>query len=343
MLKKILLCYCVLSIFACSTLTGEDGIFRDRKYDYKKSEMTPRMEIPENLDNEAIVDYYVIPKISPYAEQEIFETVPLPTDMIGQAGTAVKIQKMGDVHWVLLQIPASQVWPRLKEFISQQSLSISIESSRLGMIEASKPDAIYRFQVAQGFQRNTSELAIRFLFTSADTPGFWPESSSDAAREYAMLEQLAQFFAEVSDKPAYSFAAQGISTQQKVLVETLADGTRILLLNVTQQRALATVKQALERAGFTIDHIEGSTYTVQYTPPVAEGDQPGFLARLIGFKRKPYDKDMEYAGNNYSFSVTEQQGMYRVQVVAIDSPVDDITILRKELNKQLLLVKGHLY
>ncbi len=344
MLKNSLILCLIFTLFSCSSLTDDDGIFRDRKKDYKKAEMTSRMVVPEDLDDQAIIDFHVIPEISPYAEEESFEKVPLPTDMIGQSDAAVKIQKMGDVQWILLQIPASRVWPRLKEFISLQEMAITLENSSAGIIEATKPDGVYRFQLGQGFQRNTSELSIRFLFSSADSKGFWPEASSDVAKEYEMVETIAQFFADVSDKPAYSFAAQGISAQKQLLIETSENGTKSLLLNVSKQRALVAIRLGLESADFTIDDFDSAKngFKVQYTPQLAEDDQPGFFMSLF-FKRKPFDKDVEYAGNKYVFTVDEQKGLYRVTVKAIDSEAPDEKLLRKELNKQIMLLKGHLH
>lgn len=344
MLKKLLTFSLVCLLFACSSLTGEDGIFRDRKYDYRKAEKMPRMEIPAGLDTQAIVDHYVIPPVSPFAEQENFEKVPLPAGMAGGAEAAVKIQKLGNSQWILLQIPASQVWPRLKEFISMQTLVLGVENGSTGMIEASAKEGLYRFRIEQGFQHNTSEVLVRFLTDTAEQPEFWPASSSDVAMEQAMVEQLAQFFSDVSEKPAYSFAAQGISTQKKLTVDSREDGTRFLLLAVGRQRALATISQSLKRCGFLVESAdsEQGIFTVQYAPPLAEEDQPGFFMRLIGFSRKPYDDEALYAGNRYLFAVTGFGSMQRVDVQAMQ-PVEDPVLLRQELNQQLYLLKGHLF
>lgn len=106
------------------------------------------------------------------------------------------------------------------------------------------------------------------------------------------------------------------------------------------------MKLALEKAGFTIEKVDANStlFSVRYTPQLAEDDQPGFFSRLIGFKRKPFDEDAEYAGNHYLFVLREANGAQRVEVTAAgEGDQQDPAALRSELNQQLLLVKGHFF
>jgi outer membrane protein assembly factor BamC len=330
---KIAAVLACLLVSSCSYLTGDDGVFRDRKYDYRKAEQAPRMEIPEGLDRDAIVDFYTIPPQSPYADY-VLEEVPLPVVMTGEAGSVVRIQKMGDLSWILLQVPASQAWPRLKEFVSRPPLALVAEDGSRGVIEAASEEGRYRFQVDQGFQRNTAEILVQ---------------SGDSEKAHIMMEGLAAFLADVSGKPAYSFAAQGITTRQKMSVENREDGSKALLLATTRQRAMASLAQALEKAGFLIrKEKSGSDYwVVRYTPPFAAGENAGYFATWFdgwfGYSAPAYDKDAEYADHRYRFWLDEKEGMQRIQVERLGKNEEDPAVLRRELNQQLLLVKGHIH
>lgn len=343
-LCKTLICLFVLNLCACSFLVGEDGIFRDRKKDYRKSEALPRIEIPENLDDQAIVDFYPVPAVSPFSDGEMIDEFPLPVGVVNTEA-AVKIQKIGSTQWVLMQASTSQVWPRLKEFLSQQSLVLTIENGAAGMIEAKAGEGFYRFHIEHGFQRNTSEVAVRFLDNPAAVPAFWPELSSDVKKEQDMIDQIAQFFANVSDKPAYSFAAQGISTQKKIDVEHDKAGSKVLLLMVNQARAWLTLQQSLKKANFTIKKAdaENKRFIVQYTPPLAPDDQPGAFSRFFGIKPKPYDKDIQYAGEHYQFQLQGDDDRSRIVIKALDVAGQTDNAIRKEQNSVLLLLKERLY
>ena len=348
-ITRILLLFFVINVGACSYLTGPDGIFRDRKNDYRKAKAIPRMTIVDGLDDSAIVDLYPVPPISPYSDGELIDSFILPAGVI-DARKPVTLQTLGDSQWLLLQASPSQVWPRLKEFISGQNMSISIENGTAGMIEATASEGgVYRFRIRQGFQRNMAELSIRFLSNPAEVSSFWPEKSSNQDKEAAMLGSISDFFMKVSDKPAYSFAAQGISTQKTLTVEHDVDGGKFLVLNTNVARALMSVEQSLKQAGFTIEKADeaGQSFYAQYTPP-SQNKKPGFFARMFQLKPDRYDKDAKFAGNHYKFVVSDDGDHARVTVQALDMEKDkkdkkDAEFIRREQNYILLLLKEHLF
>lgn len=343
-LNKILLCSLIANLCACSFFVGEDGIFRDRKKDYRKEESLPRIEVPDNLDDQAIVDFYPVPPVSRFSDGEMIDEFPLPVGVVNTE-EAVKIQKIDGEQWVLMQASASQVWPRLKEFASQQGMVLTAENGAAGMIEAKASEGVYRFHVQQGFQRNTSEVSVRFLDAPSSIAAFWPEISTDVQKEQSMIDQLAQFFANVSDKPAYSFAAQGISTQKKIDIEHDESGAKILVLLVNQERAWLTLNQSLAKADFKIEKAdaERKQFLVQYTPPISRDDQPGAFLRFFGVKPDPYDEDVTYAGEHYEFQLSGDDDRAKVTVKALDVEEQDANDIRKEQNHVLLLLKERLY
>jgi outer membrane protein assembly factor BamC len=342
--KKILLFFFIANLSACSFFVGEDGIFRDRKKDYRKAESLPRIEVPANLDDQAIVDFYPVPPVSRFSDGEMIDVFPLPIGVVN-TDAAVKIQSIEKERWILIQASASQIWPRLKEFLAGQSLALMAENGAAGMMEARADTGVYRFHVEQGFQRNTSEISIRFLDNPSSVAAFWPEFSSDIQKEQVMLEHVAQFFANASAKPSYSFAAQGISTQKKIDIEHDASGNKTLVLLVNQQRAWLTLNQSLVKANFTIKNtnVENKQFLVQYTPPLSPDEQPGAFWRFFGFKLKPYDEDIQYAGEHYEFQLGGNDDHARIQIKALDIEDQNTDDIRKEQNQVLLILKERLY
>ena len=60
MLHRVILLSAIVLTSGCSYLTGDEGIFRDRKKDYQKAEASERMVVPEGLDSSSIIDLYPI-------------------------------------------------------------------------------------------------------------------------------------------------------------------------------------------------------------------------------------------------------------------------------------------
>lgn len=342
--RIIIVCF-FFNLTACSFFFGDEGVFRDRKKDYRKAESVDRIVVPAPLDSESIVDLYPVPALSRYSDGEMIDELPLPVG-IANVQAPVKIQKMDDTQWVLLQISASQAWPRLKEFISNKKLTLVAENGAAGMVETHSDTGIYRFRIEQGFQRNSAELSVRFLDQASQSTAFWPAKSSDPAQEQVMLESLAQYFADASDKAAFSFAAQGISTKKKVDIQHDESGGKILVLMVSEKRTWVSLLQGLQLAGFTVNKKDDNqkVIDVQYTPPLDESDQPGAFKRFFGVKRKLFDNNVKYAGRYYQFLLQENAtDNTQVFVKALDSHGVDEELVRKEQNYMLLLLKERLY
>jgi outer membrane protein assembly factor BamC len=344
-MRKLGLALLCANLFACGFMTDDEGVFRDRRYDYRNAEtQTDRITVPADLDSEAIVDYYVIPPMSPYADTDLIYTPPLPTPMISDQGEVVKLQRLEGNVWILARISPSQLWPRLKQFLGMQSLVVTAENGGLGLVDSFGIDGVYRFKVEQGFQRNTSEISVRYLSSAESANSFWPESSDDADKEQEIVGKLAQFIAEVSDSPAYSFAAQGISTQKKMQPVNY-DGQKTLLLNVPKLRAAASVKLALENADFKIDEQEQSLsgMKVQYWPKLPDAKKPGFWGRLFGKSADDYDEDVEYAGEFYRININDDGAAQRVSVTRLSDKEVTTRQANRESNTVIQLIQGHIY
>ena len=59
---RILLALLLLSTLAgCTWLTGDKGYLRDRSDDYRKARVEPRLQVPANLDDDALTLFCAVP------------------------------------------------------------------------------------------------------------------------------------------------------------------------------------------------------------------------------------------------------------------------------------------
>ncbi len=343
---KILLWQAFASVLfilsACSSLTDDEGIFRDRKFDYRKAEATDRMQIPDGLDEDAIYDLYVVPELSPYADQNYIYTLPMPTALLVGDPGVVTVQKLADEQWILVNDSASRLWPRLKQFLSQQKLLVAQEIGREGLIEVRGNDGFYAINLEQGFQRNTTEIYVRQYqqFNTIKNEGM--KVSDSAELEEKMLMKLAEFLADPSTKSAYSFIARGVSAKAKLRELRDQAGSKTLLLEVSRQRALASVAKTLDSAHFRIQENSETAFTVQYYPPIPESQKPGFWQRLFGADSEGYDESLPYAGEFYRVFLIENTDGILLTVERVSETIVTDNQDRQERNTVIELIKGQL-
>lgn len=337
MFLRIAIIAWVVLLGACSATKNEQSMFRDRKYDYRIAEEGQRMQVPAHLDSQSIIDYYPIPDISPFAEKEIIINPPLPTGMLLDIDQRVRLQRLQEREWILIQATPSQVWVRLKYYLQQQNWPILMEQGAQGELIATSAQGFLRFQLNQGFQHNSSELSLR-VSQDPSIIQTWPAVSADAEQEHELLLALATFLAD-PEQPAYSFVAYNISTQQRLFSDFDAQGARYILLKSDSARAKASLEKALLHAEFIIEQNDANTLLVQYAPQSNKTLKRGFWQRIFRIKPKPFDASILYAGHRYQFTLTGKDDGQYISVRVLEQNVA-IAQQLKEANQQLVRIRG---
>jgi len=286
----------VSSLSGCSGLFGQEGYFRDRGDDYLKAEEMAIMKLPEGVDAGVIQPLYVIPRDNStefdLADGDVFEVPrpqPLAANMLSEK---VKIQKLGDKRWVLINTPASEAWPRVRNFLSGNGLQVVLTSAEQGLIETAwlkfTADELtrhrYRIRIEQGVQPDSTEIHILHASElvseelAANKP--WPSASSDSEKESWMIDELAGVLASEESGAATSLMAQTIGVGAKV--DFGKDGREpLLIMALEASRAWATVGHSVRNGGFTLldEDSDKSIFYVAYVSPHEEG---GWFSSLWG-------------------------------------------------------------
>lgn len=339
-LARILLALNLAATGGCSWLTGDDGVFRDRGHDYRSATIEPALQIPETMSGEAIDDRYAIPPISDRATLSEEFVVPRPDPLDSNVDQdAVRINKMGNVQWILVNGSPGQVWPRLRGFLNLNRLSVQRADATEGILETgwlqpTGDDALrerYRLRIDQGVQRGTSEVYVLQADLRAGQDQ-WPGTSSNAERESIMVEELAQYLADSSTAAVSMLVQQALDSAGRVSLRETQQGDPYLNLQLPFGRAWASVGLALEKSGFTVDDLnrDQSVYYLHFIDKDVE--EPGFFARWFGGDKNRdgipylvYVKEVD--SNNVRISIQRQ---------------DDETMGRDEQLHRLKLIKRHL-
>lgn len=302
------------SLSGCGVLFGDDGYFRNREDDYLKADSVEPLQIPAHLNADAVGELY---PVAPLTEEDTvfaqdtdrFET-PRPEPLSASAMLEqVRIQRLDDDRWILVNVAPGNLWPRIRNFLNQNDLTVESTDVELGLMETSwlsfrdDPDRIdrYRIRIDRGVHPDTSEIHILHMSVNREEATQaeltrWPERSSSEEREAFLLDELAATLAseEIEGAGGTSLIAQDIGGEVKSRIATV-ETEPVLRLRLNRPRALGTLNHAAEQEGFTIYErdSEAGVFYLGYRKP--RDREPGRIARWFGAERAPAPPPTEFS------------------------------------------------
>ncbi len=269
------MCAAVTAVSGCG-IFGNDGYFRDRGDDYQMADSLPPLQMPEGISTKNQEELYEVPQISGEVERGSF-VVPRPQALSVNVGLdRVKIQKLGNRRWVLVNQSPDEVWPQLHYFLRSSGLQLALSDAGTGTMETAwltfgdNPETKdrYRLQVESGVQPDSTEIHVRHLAVPlnmpTDGPVEWPAQSSSPEREGWMIDEMSNALAVDSTGAAASLVAQSIGgSKVKVQVMEPAGKEPYIALDLAKNRAWATVAHALNTGGYRL-HKEDSDIGILY-------------------------------------------------------------------------------
>lgn len=302
--KPLLLAAAVVAVNGCSYLTGDDGMFRDRGNDYQDAVEIAAMKMPEQVDKASTQELYVIPPVAranAQADEEITAldfAVPRPLPLGASAfGEHVKIQKLADRRWILAGLPPSEIWPKVRHFLSSNGLRVVytdaingiIETGWLQFKESTETKDRYRIQMEQGVQPDSTEIHVLHLSVPAEVKGDgqvnWPKRSINAEREAWLVDELAGNLAAQGDSGgATSLLAQTIGGGAKIAIKDV-DREPVLSMALGLTRAWATLGHAVTQQGMVRydENANTGVYYINFGKVNAAEEEKGFFSRMFSF------------------------------------------------------------
>ncbi|MEH6588844.1 MAG: outer membrane protein assembly factor BamC [Halioglobus sp.] len=285
----------------CGSLFGDEGYFRDKSNDYKKAPETARLKVPAGMSEESLLDIYAVPQVQDAVVLAGQFEVPRPSPLVaGDSDEIVRIQKLGDDSWALINMAPGQLWPQVRSFLGAAGVQVARMDARAGIIETTWLEiedqtmaARFQFRIEQGVQRGNSELHVLQMNQAGDINS-WPAGSDNPVLENEMLRGISQFIADSADTaPVSMIADQGISASGKISLQESATGRTFIRVGLPYDRAWASLARALEASTFEITDRNRSKgeYYVTFRGPDEEDDD-GWFDWMFGDDEHPLaDRD----------------------------------------------------
>lgn len=310
----------VLALSGCSFMES-------KKIDYKSAGALPPLEAPPDLIVPSADNRYALPGTTPagsatfsnYSQERGTKTAESGSAILPRVDKA-RVERSGSQRWLVVDAPAKDVWPVLKEFWQELGFIVNVEMPEAGVMETdwaenrakipldpvrsflSKAlDTFYstaerdkfrtRLEPAgdgQGTEIYISHKGMYEVFEGTESGGdqgrgrtIWQPRPADPELEAVMLRRLMAHFGVEDARAQGMLAAKPASLAS--LTKT-ADGAPALALAEPFDRAWRRVGLALDRIGFVVedrDRVAG-VYFVRYADPDAETakEKEGFLSKL---------------------------------------------------------------
>ena len=162
-LKLALLALAAATLAACSVLEGD-------KIDYRSAGRAPTLEVPPDLTQLSRDTRYALPGGSVSANAyQLGQSVPnLPT-----AATAVgdvRIERAGNSRWLVVNRPADQIWPVVREFWQENGFLLAMDQPNLGIMETDWAEN--RAKIPQDIIRSTIGRIIDNVYSTSERDKF---------------------------------------------------------------------------------------------------------------------------------------------------------------------------
>ncbi len=319
----------LLCLLAAVAVGGCQTISEKRKIDYKSTRTLPPLDIPPDLAApEGIrgpgpgVGATGPATYSSFVSGEAQKKSQAGNDVLPEYD-GIRIERDGRARWLVVKLPAEQLWPRVREFILDRGLIVDKENPQTGILEtdwaenrANVGTGIqkvlakslgtlystgtrdkYRFRLERGTAPGTTEIYLSHRgmvekLIGNDTSGAgetrWEPRPSEPGLEAEMLRLLMASLGVKEEKARTMVASIGADTPpERSRLERQGNGVS-LSLSEDFERAWRRVGLALDRTSFTVEDRDRSRgiYFVRYIDPDTVQKKKGFFARMFSGKEK---------------------------------------------------------
>lgn len=172
-LKTLELLIAVVGLSGCSLLPDTSKIIpweteSELSGDYQNAIEADAITVPGDLDSGAIQQAYPIPEVAVNLAIPVTGEAPRPAPLTaGSQLDAVRLQRLGESSWAVVNVAPGQLWPQVRAFLVSSVIDVASVYASDGlidtafvMLENKSLESRFRFRVDSGVQRNTSELHV---------------------------------------------------------------------------------------------------------------------------------------------------------------------------------------
>jgi outer membrane protein assembly factor BamC len=314
-LKLTALSLAMLTLAGCGSMSLENKRVDYKSAAVK----VPTLEVPPDLTTPAAEDHYTIPEgNAAVANYSDFAKGSAPSQARASSvlpeSRSVRLERSGAQHWLVVDDKAENVWPMIKAFWQENGLVIKTENQQAGIMEtdwaenrAKIPKSgirsllgkvlddlyesgemdMYRIRLERSKDGNGTEIYLtqygkEQVLSKDGSTIMWQSRPNDPELEITMMQMLmiklggAEAQAQAKAQMEVP-SAKGTVAAPKL--QTLANGSRIILLSEPFDKSWRTVGLALEHEGFVVEDKDRAN-GVYFLRVEEDAKEKGWLDKL---------------------------------------------------------------
>ena len=291
------------------------SVFEPDKVDYKSAAKAAPLEVPPDLTQLSRENRFVVPGSSVTASgydlgKTNNQAIPTAALALGD----VRIERLGNQRWLIVNRPAEQLWSGIRDFWQENGFLLTLDQSDLGIMEtdwaenrAKLPQDVIRSTLGKIFdslystgerdrfrtrlERNAtggteifiSHRGMTEVYSNAQKDStVWQPRPADPELEAEFLRRLMVRLG-VAQEQSRSLVVSGAKTTSRT---STINGQPVVIVDDGFERAWRRVGLSLDRTGFTVEDRDRSkgTYFVRYVEPNADKAEPGLFGRIFSSK-----------------------------------------------------------
>ena len=314
-----------LTLQGCSGFTN--ALNGENSVDYKSVVRTDPLSIPPDLTQASNDPRYRAPAsgsttFSQFQQQgqAVTKNVPASQSSVLPTRTDMRVQRDGDLRWLVVDMPADKVFSLVSDFWVESGFALDVTDPKAGLMvtnwaenRAKIPESFIREMLGKVLDglwdsgtrdkfrtriervgNNRTEVYIshshmeeKNYSTQGQTDVRWMNGKEDPGLNAAMIARLMVFMGEDVDGARKKMGLAQASAQEPTVSVPTADKS-VLLIGESFDRAWRRVGVALDSGGFAVDDRDRTAgdFYVRYvdTDTGAKREEPGFFSRLFGAK-----------------------------------------------------------
>jgi outer membrane protein assembly factor BamC len=130
-IKRLFCAMALMAVASCALVPESTDILpwateSELDGDYAEAVEADSIVVPPDLDSKAIQQAYPIPDVAENLAIPVTGKTPRPAPLTaGSQLDAVRLQRLGDNGWAVVNVAPGQLWPQVRAFLVSSGISVS--------------------------------------------------------------------------------------------------------------------------------------------------------------------------------------------------------------------------
>jgi outer membrane protein assembly factor BamC len=317
----------LLFLSSCSYISGPEGYFPSKQYDFVKETIDEPLKMPDDNSLVSLEDHYPVSDYHDIALEIV--DIPRPRQVFSSAGnSSVQLRRLGDLMWVYVETLPSTSWPIMSSYWDTSKYTVISKTPNTGVISIEfNENSILEMQIEHGIKESSTEIFLNQVSKINN------EYLSNPELIQSELETIVDFFAEsINTFSGTSLAAQNLNDLKKSKIY-LENGQTVIELSLNFDRAWSSVTKAMNESNIILNDKDRSNgiFYVSKSSSDRNGGIFSFLNRSNGNEKK----DFVIGDSDIQVKITQKNNKTYVRAYSKSGNIEDSEQLISMINESL--------